>query len=142
MMLSRPLDSNLRMTETNRTGGGNAQTPKTPKAPRRRGLLKKVGGCNRRSTKYVRDIEMNFALMNCRSLKFKLDSMETSILLNKSCFTVATETWFKRLDKQLKEKLNNLEDRSNIVCIRKDRKIGKKGTAHGGVALFLSLIHI
>ena len=88
--------------------------------------------------KYVRDVKMTMALMNCQSLKFKLNSLEENFKMNKCSFILANETWFKRNDPQLKHKLAELEDRSSIACIRKDRKLGKTGNAHGGVAIFFN----
>ena len=49
---------------------------------------------------------------------------------------MTNEMWFKNRDPQLKQYLSELKDSHEIVAIRKDRKLGKRGTAHGGVALF------
>ena len=105
---------------------------------KKRGLINKTRGCKIRPQKYVRDIELTFALMNCQSLKFKLSSLEENFKTNKSAFILTNETWFKKNDSQLRFMLSDLEDRSNIACIRKDRKISKTGKAHGGVAVFFS----
>ena len=48
---------------------------------------------------------MNFSVMNCQSLKFKLDSLAKNFEINESTFIITTETWFKRGDKQLKDML-------------------------------------
>ena len=103
--------------------------------PKQSGLLNKVHGCHRKAIKYVRDAELNFALLNCQSLKFKLDSLATNFEVNKNAFILTNETWFKKKDAQLKSHLERLEDRDDIYCIRKDRK-PKNGVAHGGVAFF------
>ena len=52
--------------------------------------------------KYVQDIEMTCALMNCRSLKFKLKSLEENFKMNKNTFILTNETWFRKSDPQLK----------------------------------------
>ena len=74
--------------------------------------------------------------MNYRSLKHKLDSLAEHFTMNKSHFILTNETWFKNGDQQLKKYLENLQDKYDVACIRKDRKLGKTGLAHGGVALF------
>ena len=79
---------------------------------------------------------MNFSLMNCQSLKWKLPSLSENFKNNKCAFIIANETWFKRKDPQLKKLLDDLEDEFDIKAIRKDRKLGKTGLAHGGVATF------
>ena len=103
---------------------------------KRTGILNNVGGCNRRPTKYVRDVELNLSLINCRSLKFKLDSLAKNFEMNNSTLIMTTETWFKRADRQLKEMLIRMEDKNEIACVRKDRKTSPRGLAHGGVGLF------
>ena len=79
---------------------------------------------------------MNFSIMNCRSLKFKLDSLSGSFTMNKSHFILTNETWFKPRDPQLKTYLSDLEDKYEIECIRKDRKLRPTGLGHGGVLIF------
>ena len=79
---------------------------------------------------------MNFQIMNCRSLKTKLNSLAKNFNMNKLHFLMTNDTWFKSRDPQLKEQLQILEDRHEIHCIRKDQKLGKAGLGHGGVALF------
>ena len=74
--------------------------------------------------------------MNCQSLKMKIKSMATNFNENKNSFLIANETWFKTKDPQLKKMLEDIEDENDIKSIRKDRKIGKSGLAHGGVAVF------
>ena len=101
-----------------------------------KGLTKKVTGTNKRPNRPVRDVPMNFSIMNCRSLKYKLNSLIDNFQMNKCNFISTNETWFKSHDPQLKKYLNDLEDEHDIRCIRKDRKLGRTGLAHGGVALF------
>ena len=79
---------------------------------------------------------MNFAIMNAQSLKFKLDSLAENFQMNKNDFILTSETWFKHADKQLKMYLEKMEDKNELFCIRKDRKLGKSNTALGGVAFF------
>ena len=79
---------------------------------------------------------MTFTIINCRSLKFKLRSLATNFVENKNSFILTNETWFKQRDPQLKQYLHEIEEEFDIKCIRKDRKLGRTGLAHGGVALF------
>ena len=79
---------------------------------------------------------MNFSIMNCRSLKNKLDSLSENFIMNKYHFILTNETWFKSRNPQLKQYLEKMEDKYDIGCIRKDRKLGKTGLGHGGVAFF------
>ena len=102
---------------------------------RGRGIAK-VTGTNKMPNKPVRDVIMNFAIMNCRSLKYKLDSLAENFNMNAFSFILTNETWFKRRDPQLKDYLMKINDKYDIDCIRKDRKLGKSGQGHGGVALF------
>ena len=74
--------------------------------------------------------------MNCQSLKMKLKSLAENFKMNKTSFIITNETWFKARDRQLKTMLEELEDEYDIRAIRKDRKLGKTGLAHGGVAVF------
>ena len=71
----------------------------------------------KKTHKYVQDIQMTFALMNCQSLKFKLKSLEGNFRINKNLFILTNETWFKRAEPQLKFMLDDLDDRSSIACI-------------------------
>ena len=86
--------------------------------------------------KYIKEVRMNFILMNCQSLKNKLSSLSTNFKMNKSAFIITNETWFKQRDPQLRKMLENLEDEHDIKALRKDRKQGKTGLAHGGVGVF------
>ena len=56
--------------------------------------------------------------------------------MNKNAFLIANETWFKKRDPHIKYMLDELEAEKEIKAIRKDRKLSKKGLAHGGVAAF------
>ena len=56
--------------------------------------------------------------------------------MNKSDIILTNETWFKPRDPQLKNYLEKMEDKHDIGCIRKDRKMGPTGLGHGGVATF------
>ena len=60
--------------------------------------------------KYVQDIELTFALMNCQSLKFKLNLLEENFKTNINVFILTNKMWFKRSDTQLKLMLGELED--------------------------------
>ena len=55
---------------------------------------------------------------------------------SKCTFIVTTETSFKQKDPQLKKMLENLQDEYDVKAIRKDRKQGRTGLAHGGVGVF------
>ena len=77
----------------------------------------------------INDVTMNFALMNCQSLKMKLKPLAENFNTNKASFIITNETWFKCRDLQLKTLLANMEDKHDIKAIRKDRKTGKKGLA-------------
>lgn len=94
-------------------------------AGRRRGILDKVQGCVKRPMKMIDDVIMNYALMNCQSLKMKLKSLASNFKMNKTCFIVTNETWFKKKDPQLKVMLEELDDENDIKVLRKDRKLGK-----------------
>ena len=104
----------------------------------RHGLLEKTQGCVKKLKRMIDDVTMNFALMNCQSLKLKLNSLADNFKTNKNSFITANETWFKSRDPQLNKKLVDLEDEHNMIVLRKDRKAGKKGLAHGGVAVFFN----
>ena len=93
---------------------------KTNRKKKKSGLINKIHGCNKRPIKYVQDIPLTFALMNCQSLKFKLNSLEDNFKNNKKAFILTNETWFRQSDTQLKYLLRELEDGSNITCIRKE----------------------
>ena len=105
-------------------------------AGRRRGILNRVQGCIKKPKRYIQDVKMNYTLMNCQSLKNKLDSLVTNFKMNGNVFLIANETWFKKKDPQLSEMLSKIEDRDDIYALRKDRKLGRTGRAHGGVAVF------
>ena len=74
--------------------------------------------------------------MNCQSLKTKIKSLSENFKNNKNAVVICNETWFKTRDPQLKKILVDLEDEEEVVALRKDRKQGKRGLAHGGVAVF------
>ena len=99
-------------------------------------MTMKITGINKRVNKLIRDIPMNFGIMNCRSLKYKLESLAEHFTMNKHHFLLTNETWFKSRDPQLKQYLDKMDDKYDIECIRKDRKIGNTGLGHGGVAMF------
>ena len=96
----------------------------------------KITGTNKKPKKNVRDVPLNFSIMNCRSLKHKLNSLAQSFIMNKSHFILTNETWFKPRDPQLEKYLLEMEDKYDMDCIRKDRKPGRTGLSHGGVAFF------
>ena len=102
----------------------------------RKGITNKIAGTNRQKKIEVCDIQLNFLLMNCQSLKLKLDSLAKNFNENKAAFIQTTEMLFKHRDPQLTSYLASMEDEFNIKCIRKDWKSGETGRAHGGVALF------
>ena len=90
----------------------------------------------KKPVKMIQDVMMNYTLMNCQSLKMKMKSMATNFNENKNSFLIANETWFKERDPQLKKMLDDFDDEHDIKSIIKDRKVGKRGLAHGGVAIF------
>ena len=116
-------------------GERNENRKENPRRPKERSLINKTAGCMKRKAQRIRDIELNFQIMNCQSLKMKLGSLADNFIMNKCAFILTNETWFKKGDKQLKSMLTRLEDEHSISCIRKDRKL-KNGLAHGGVAVF------
>ena len=116
-------------------GVGDREKKKNPKKKEENSLIYKIPGCIKRSPRLIKDVELNYQLMNCQSLKFKLNYLSENFMMNKSSFICTTEMWFKKGDKQLKEYLLRMEDEYSIHCIRKDRKT-KNGIAHGGVAFF------
>ena len=83
-----------------------------------------------RKPEIIKDVAMNSVLINCRSLKQKLNSLSTNFEMNKSMVALLTETWFTRNDKILKNRLNDFELEKNIAVIRRDRN-----SRGGGVAL-------
>ena len=103
---------------------------------RRKAILERVQGSIRRPTRYVKDVQLNYVLMNCQSLKNKLSSLAENFKINGSAFIVTNETWFKQKDPQLKKYLEDMEDKFSIKALRKDRKTGRSGLAHGGVGVF------
>ena len=74
----------------------------------------------------------NCLLINCRSLKTKLNSLVTNFLTNKTTVALLNETWFQKRDTQLKCLLERVAQESNISIIRRDRN-----SRGGGVAIAL-----
>ena len=87
---------------------------------RRNGITMKITGKNKRPNTSIRDVPMNFAIMNCRSLKYKLDSLAENFTQNKYHFILTNETWFKARDPRLKDYLDKMQDKYYIKCVRKD----------------------
>ena len=61
----------------------------------RKGITNKIAGTNRQKKIEVCDIQLNFLLMNCQSLKLKLDSLAKNFNENKAAFIQTTEMLFK-----------------------------------------------
>ena len=78
----------------------------------------------------INDIPFNCLLVNCRSLKPKIKSLVTNFNMNSTSVALLTETWFQKRDKQLKRQLEEVESKSDICFLRRDRD--KRG---GGVSL-------
>ena len=84
-------------------------------------LRKTVPGKLARKPDTIKDITMNTALINCRSLKKKLDSLVMNFEMLVTTVALLNETWFHKGDKILKKKLEEVEMSSGIKVIRKDR---------------------
>ena len=99
------------------SGGETGAEEKEPKKRQENSLINKVPGCIKRPVRYIADVESNFQIMNCQSLKFKLRSLAENFNINKSTFILTSETWFKKSDKQLSSYLANIEDGSSLLRV-------------------------
>ena len=75
-------------------------------------------------------MRFNTLLINCRSLKPKLESLIENFKHNESNVAMLTETWFYKSDSQLKNRLLEIKNRDSVCLIRKDRD-----SRGGGVAV-------
>ena len=89
-----------------------------------------VPGMITKKPRLINDVEFNSLLINCRSLKPKLKSLVANFEMNKSHVAMLTETWCYKSDSQLKKMLADIEDKSDICLLRKDRD-----SRGGGVAI-------
>ena len=104
-----------------------------PNNKRRKQMInmnRKNAGTIKRIPEYINDVEYNTLLINCRSLNPKINSLVTNMKTNGSTVCMLTETWFQCKDKQLKQKLAEVEDAENIRFLRRDRN-----SRGGGVAI-------
>ena len=89
-----------------------------------------VPGKTTRKPEMISDVPLNICLINCRSLKPKLNSLVESFKMNKLSFVLLNETWFYKSDPQTKNLLQEINREHGIQFIRKDRD-----SRGGGVAV-------
>ena len=89
-----------------------------------------VPGKTTRTPEMINDVKLNMALINCRSVKPKLDSLAECFKMNKLSVALLNETWLYQSDPQAKKMLNDLLLEKKIAFIRKDRD-----SRGGGVAI-------
>lgn len=80
-----------------------------------------VPGKTTRRPEMINDIKLNLALINCRSVKPKLNSLAECFNINKLSVALLNETWLYQLDPQAKKMLNDMLLEKKIAFIRKDR---------------------
>ena len=86
-----------------------------------------VPGKTKTKPELIEDVTFNCALINCRSLKPKIKSLQECFNINKLSVALLNETWFYKSDKQAKHLLQEMK---NETGIRKDRD-----SRGGGVAI-------
>ena len=89
-----------------------------------------VPGKTRRKPLLIEDVPLNGALINCRSVKPKLNFLAECFKINVLSLAILNETWLYRSDPQAKKLLLDLKNEHNIDIIRKDRD-----SRGGGVAV-------
>ena len=82
---------------------------------------KTVPGRTKRKARLVEDIKLNRALINCRSVKYKLKFLSECFKVNKLDLALLNETWLYRSDPQASKLLYDFKNDHNIELIRKDR---------------------
>ena len=92
--------------------------------------VRTVPGRTTRRPEMIEDVPMNIALINCRSLKPKINSLKECFKMNKLAVSILNETWLYKNDSQAKKMFNSLLTEEKIAIIRKDRD-----SRGGGVAI-------
>ena len=89
-----------------------------------------VPGKTTRKPQFINDISLNMCLINCRSLKPKLNSLVECFKMNNLSVSLLNETWLYKSDSQAKHLLKQISLDHKIEIIRKDRN-----SRGGGVAI-------
>ena len=83
-----------------------------------------------RKPQLINDIPLNLCLINCRSLKPKLNSLVECFKMNNLSVSLLNETWLYKSDTQAGHQLKQISQEHGIEVIRKDRD-----SRGGGVAI-------
>lgn len=79
---------------------------------------------------YICDKELNCALINCRSLKPKMQSLIETFNMNSLTIALLNETWLYKSDKPVKKIITDMKNEHGYDLIRRDRN-----SRGGGVAV-------
>ena len=97
---------------------------------KREGRNMTVPGKTSRKQEQIHDVPFNACLINCRSLKPKINSLVQCFKMNNLTTALLNETWLYRSDPQVKKMLTSVTEEHGIRFIRKDRD-----SRGGGVAV-------